>query len=169
MRFRGTVYRTHNPEWAWTPLSGDGARRYGGRFNAPGEPALYFSVFQITAIREATPLGRPMQPLTLCAYEVDAGPVFDATDPARLREHQALEADLACPTWEADMLELGIAASQRIAERLIAAGYAGMLVRSFAIGAGEEDLNLVMWRWGDTYPHRVTIVDEEGRPTRRER
>ena len=32
MRFRGTVYRAHNPQWVWTPLSGEGARRYGGRF-----------------------------------------------------------------------------------------------------------------------------------------
>ena len=169
MRFRGTVYRAHNPEWAWTPLSGEGTRRYGGRFNRRGQPTLYFSVSLITAIREATPLGRPMQPLTLCAYEVDAEPVFDAADPARLREHQVLEADLACSTWEADMLERGIAASQRLAERLVAAGYVGMLVRSFAIGAGKEDLNLVMWRWGDAYPASVTVIDEEGRLKRRQR
>ena len=169
MRFRGTVYRAHNPEWAWTPISGEGARRYGGRFNRRGQPALYFSLSQITAIREATPLGRPMQPLTLCAYEVDAEPVFDAADPARLREHQVLEADLACPTWEADMLERGIATSQRFAERLVAAGYVGMLVRSFAIGAGKEDLNLVLWRWGDAYPASITVIDEEDRLKRRQR
>lgn len=163
MRFRGTVYRAHNPEWAWTPLSGEGARRYGGRFNRRGVPALYCSLSQITAIREATPLGRPMQPLTLCAYDVDAEPVFDATDPAQLRDREVLEADLACPTWEADMLDRSVAASQRLAERLVAAGYVGMLVRSFAIGAREEDLNLVMWRWADVHPARVVVIDEEGR------
>lgn len=110
-----------------------------------------------------------MQPLTLCAYEVDAEPVFDATDPRRLREHEVLEADLACPTWEADMLERGVAGSQRLAERLFAAGYVGMLVRSFALGASQEDLNLVMWRWEDARPARVTVIDEEGRLTRRGR
>ena len=126
MRFRGTVYRAHNPEWAWTPLSGEGARRYGGRFNRRGMPALYCSLSQITAIREATPVGRPMQPLTLCAYQVDAEPVFDATDQMRLRESDVLEAELACPTWQADMLDRGVAASQRLAERLVAAGYVGI-------------------------------------------
>ena len=171
MRFRGTVYRAHNPEWAWTPLSGEGARRYGGRFNRRGMPALYCSLSQITAIREATPVGRPMQPLTLCAYQVDAEPVFDATDQMRLRESDVLEAELACPTWQADMLDRGVAASQRLAERLVAAGYVGLLVRSFAVGASKGDLNLVMWRWGNAHPTRVALIDEEGRlaPPFRER
>ncbi len=166
MRFRGTVYRAHNPQWAWTPLSGEGARRYGGRFNRPGVAALYCSLSPLTAIREAQPLGRPMQPLTLCAYEVDAEPVFDAADPALLRATGATEADLVCPTWEADMLEGSVAASQRLADRLMAEGYWGMLVRSFATGASERDLNLVMWRWGDDRPTRVGLIDEEDRLAR---
>ena len=148
MRFPGTVYHAHNPEWAWTPVSGEGTRRYGGRFNRRRVPALYCSLSQIAAIREATPARRPMQPLSLCAYKVDAEPVFDTTDPMHLRERDMLEADLACPTWEADMLDDGVAASQDVAEELITAGYLGMLVRSIAVGASEEDLNLVMWRRG---------------------
>ena len=166
MRFRGTVYRAHNPQWAWTPLSGEGARRYGGRFNKRGVPALYCSLSQMAAIREATPLGRPMQPLTLCAYEVDTDPVFNAGDPYQLRESGYRETDLACPTWEADMLGGRVAASQRLAESLVEAGYAGMLVRSFAVGASEEDVNLVMWRWGEVYPTRVTVIDEQDRLAR---
>ena len=166
MRFQGTVYRAHNPQWAWTPLSGEGARGHGGRFNKRGVAALYCSLSQIGAIREATPLGRPMQPLTLCAYEVDVDPVFDAGDPRELREMGVREADLSCPTWHADMLNGHVAASQRLAERLVEAGYVGMLVRSFAVGATEDDVNLVMWRWGDAYPARVTLIDEQGRLTR---
>ena len=80
MRFRGLVYRAHNPQWSWTPLSGEGARRHGGRFNRRGIPALYTSLSPLTAIREAQPLGRPMQPLTLYACEVDVEPVVDALD-----------------------------------------------------------------------------------------
>lgn len=167
MRFRGIVYRAHNPQWSWTPLSGEGARRHGGRFNRRGVPALYCSLSQLTAIREAQPVGRPMQPLTLCAYEVDAEPVFDADDAEQLAAAGVVEADLACPTWEADMLDGSVAASQRLADRLIDAGYVGMRVRSFATGAAREDLDLVMWRWGDRYPTRVALVDEEGRLARR--
>ena len=64
MRFQGLVYRAHNPEWSWTPLSGEGARRHGGRFNRRGVPALYTSLSPLTAIREAQPLG----PANLVAF-----------------------------------------------------------------------------------------------------
>lgn len=33
MRFRGIVYRAHDPRWSWPPVSGEGSRLYGGRFN----------------------------------------------------------------------------------------------------------------------------------------
>ena len=162
MRFRAPVYRAHNPQWSWSPLSGEGARRHGGRFNRRGVPALYMSLAPLTAIREAEPLGRPMQPLTLCAYEVDAEPVFDATDEEECRSLGVLEPDLSCPAWEAEMLAGALPASQALADRLIAAGYAGMRVRSFAAGAGDRDFNLVVWRWGDDRPARVALIDDEG-------
>ena len=46
---------------------------------------------------------------------------------------------------------------------MIAAGYAGMQVRSFAAGAGAGDFNLVMWKWGNDRPARVVLIDDEGR------
>ena len=104
-----------------------------------------------------------MQPLTLCACEVDAEPVFDARDPSQLRGLGVAEADLACATWEADVLDGAVAASERLADRLTDEGYVGMLVRSFAFGAGDDDMNLVLWHWGDSYPTRAVLVDDEGR------
>ena len=91
VRLRGIDYRAHNPQWAWSPLWGEGARRYGGRFNRRGVPAFYCSLSQLTAIRKTQPLGRPMQPLTLCACKVDAEPVFDARDPSQLRVSGSLK------------------------------------------------------------------------------
>ena len=41
MRFQGILYRALNPMRAREPLSGEGARLYGGRFNPRGTPALY--------------------------------------------------------------------------------------------------------------------------------
>lgn len=163
MRFTGLVYRAHNPQWSWTPLSGKGARRHGGRFNRIGVPALYTSLSPLTAIREAQPLGRPMQPLTLCAYEVDADPVFDALDEAQRTEHNVADLELHCPTWEREMREDATPLSQALADRLMAAGYVGMRVQSFARGAEPDDINLVFWRWGDKRPSRVVVIDDEGR------
>ena len=163
MRYKGLVYRAHNPQWAWTPLSGEGARRYGGRFNRRGVPALYTSLSPLTAIREAEPLGRPMQPLTLCAYDVDAQPIFDALDAELCKALHVGASDLECPTWEAEMRAGSVPASQALAERLVVAGYAGMCVQSFAKGAGDSDANLVMWRWSPNRPARVVLIDDEDR------
>ena len=79
-----------------------------------------------------------MQPLTLCAHEVDAEPVFDAQDEARRRALGVNDFELSCPTWEAEMLAGEFPASQALADRLIAEGYAGMRVRSFAAGTGRR-------------------------------
>ena len=163
MRFRSLVYRAHNPQWSWTPTSGEGARRHGGRFNRRGVPALYTSLAPLVAIREAQPFGRPLQPLTLCAYEIDVEPVFDALDQERRRAYGVAASDLVCPTWEAEMLAGTVPASQALADRLIAAGYAGMRVRSYAAGASLDDLNLVLWRWSADRPSRVVLIDDEGR------
>jgi RES domain-containing protein len=42
-------------------------------------------------------------------------------------------------------------------------GYNGLLIRSFAPGAKEDDLNLVLWRWGDAPPARLILIDDESR------
>ncbi len=163
MRFQGIVYRAHNPQWVWDPRSGEGARRHGGRFNRRKQLALYMSLSPLTAIREAQPLGRPMQPLVLCAYEADVEPVFDALDAARRAEYAVSDADLACPTWERDMRDGKTPLSHALADRLIAAGFAGMRVQSFAREAGPEDMNLVLWRWGTQRPTRLALIDDEER------
>ena len=163
MPFRAQVYRGHNPQWSWTPLSGEGARRHGGRFNRRGIPALYTSLTPLTAIREAVPLGRRMQPLMVCSYAVDTEPVFDARNQYQRVALGVSDLDLSCPTWEAEMLTGTVPSSQALADRLILEGYTGMLVRSFAIGAGADDINLVLWKWGANRPSRVVLIDDEGR------
>ena len=104
-----------------------------------------------------------MQPLTLCAYEVDIEPVVDTFDENQRRALGVKDSDIVCPCWEADMLAGAVPASQALADRLVAAGYAALLVRSFAVGAAAGDVNLVMWKWGEHRPHRVVLVDDESR------
>ena len=163
MRLQTRVFRAHNPRWAFAPMSGDGAARYGGRFNAVGTPALYTSIRLETAWLEAQQ-GLPFkaQPMTICAYDVDCDFVLDLTD-ATVREQQAVSwADLACP-WE-DMADRGEAPpTWRLAKTLIANGVAAIIVPSFAPGATDQDRNLVFWRWGDDSPCRVTVIDHERR------
>ena len=141
----------------------------GGRFNRVGIPALYTSLSLMTAIQEASALRRPMQPMVLCAYDVDADPVFDALSQPQRQEHSVTEADLRCPRWKVDMCAGIVPASQALADRLVAAGYVGMRVSSFAPGAEPDDVNLVLWRWSDRRPSRVVLIDDEGRLTKAQR
>ena len=162
MRFCGIVYRAHDPRWSWPPVSGEGARLHGGRFNRIGVPAFYASLSPLTAIREASPLGQPLQPLLLCAYDVDAEPIFDALDHTQRRAHAVTDDDLRCPTWERDMHRV-MPLPHALADRLISAGCAGMRVPSFAPGAAASDLNLVFWRWGRRRPSRIVLIDDDRR------
>ena len=115
----------------WTPLRQRGARLYGGRFNRIGVPALYTALSPMTALREATPLGRTLQPILLCAYEVDAEPVFDSLNKTQCADHDVTDSNLHCPAWRTVMYGGAVPASQALADRLIGSGFVGMLVRSF--------------------------------------
>lgn len=162
MHYRGLLYRALNPIWAREPLSGEGARRFGGRFNPKGTPALYTSLSIMTAIREANQIGT-LQPTTLVAYRADLEPVFDASDVDALSSYGLSPPDLAADDWRIRMGEDGEAPTQIFAKRLITDGYIGMQVQSFAKGATDRDLNIVLWSWGTTTPAFLALVDDEGR------
>lgn len=97
MNYTGLAYRAHHPNWSWTPLSGEGARRHGGRFNRPGVPALYLSRDPSTAIREASlGFGNRFPPLTLVTYDIACANIADLSTPCQLKKLKVVAADLAC-------------------------------------------------------------------------
>jgi RES domain-containing protein len=163
--YKGKLYRALNPIYAREPMSGEGARRYGGRFNPQGTPALYCSLSILTAVREANQIGT-LQPTMLVCYDAEIERVFDSRDAAALRAESMDPAALSATTWRDEMREKGEATTQTFARHLIAKGYCGLLVRSFAPGTGEGDLNLVLWRWGNERPARLMLIDDEGRLSR---
>lgn len=162
MRYQGELYRALNPIYAREPMSGRGAQLYGGRFNRKGTPALYMSLSVMTALREANQVGA-LQPTTLVSYDADFERVFDSRDDAALRAEGMDAAALADPSWRDQMKATGEAKTQTFAKGLAAAGYPGLLVRSFAPGATADDLNLVFWTWSEAAPCRLTLIDDENR------
>ncbi len=162
MSYTGKLYRALNPIYAREPLSGEGARRYGGRFNPKGMPALYCSLSIMTAVREANQVGT-LQPTTLVAYDAELENIFNTMDEAALGDEGMDAAALAAPTWRDEMRANGESRTQTFARSLLAEGYSALLVRSFAPGASQRDLNLVLWRWGAAPPSQLTVIDDEGR------
>lgn len=159
MKFTGLVYRAHHPRWAFNATSGDGAARFGGRFNPIGMPALYTSLHLQTAWLEAQQ-GFPLraQPMTICAYQVDCTDMRDLTDPAC-----GIAAEILACRWEDLALRKQKPPSWALVEQLLAENSAGALVPSFAPGAGRYDTNAVFWHWADDPPHQVRLVDQHNR------
>ena len=162
MHYQGKLYRALNPIHAREPLSGRGAELYDGRFNRKGIAALYTSLSIMTALREANQAGS-LQPTTLVSYEADIESVFDTRDKAALLSRGMTANDLATLTWRDEMKKSGEALTQAFARNLHDDGYHGLLVRSFAPGAGAADLNLVLWEWSAVRPAQLTLIDDEGR------
>ena len=67
------------------------------------------------------------------------------------------------PGWRDEMKAAGESRSQGFARRLIGDGCHGLMVRSFAAGTTEDDINLVLWRWSEAAPHRLILIDDENR------
>ncbi len=162
-RYRGLAFRAHNPRWSFTPLSGDGAARHGGRFNPKGTPALYLSLSETLALAEYQQ-GFPHrpQPATLCAYEIDCRPVADLTDTATLEHHGIDPAALACP-WELLLTERQTPPSWMQARQLIRQGCSGIIVPSFAPNRPPGGRNLVLWCWNQSDECRVRLIDDHHR------
>ena len=157
--YSGKLYRAINPIFARDPLSGGGAKKYGGRFNPKGVSALYTSTSILTALRESNQVG-DLQPTTLVCYRAEIEMVFDASDKETLAAVGLEEASLSDPTWRDQMIKMGEAHTQRFARTLIEQGYNGVLVRSFAKAASPSDKNLVLWKWSASGPTCVELIDD---------
>jgi RES domain-containing protein len=163
LRFIGTCYRTHDLRWSFKPLSGEGATVHGGRFNPRGMEALYLSLTIEGAIREANQgFAFKIDPCVLCSYDVDCEDIGDLCTKRGRARHRVDFADISC-AWFSFIADARDPPSWRVARRLIAERYAGVLVPSFAPGAINADRNLVLWHWSDRLPHRVGVHDPSGR------
>lgn len=145
--------------WHRDPLSGEGARRHGGRWSRMGVPALYLAQTHATAIAEYHQ--DVVIPGTLIAYDVDGARIANLTGGGA-----EVEAALTAEWLRIARLEGGEPPSWRIADALIADGCEGALIPSARDRGGT---NLVLWRWSaeGTEGARVTLVDPHGELARR--
>ncbi len=161
MRFAGVCYGAHDPRWSFKPASGDGAALRGARFNPKGVPALYLALGIIGAVKEASQgFAHRIDPCVLCAYEVDCKHIADLRTEAGRDAARVRREDMSC-AWM-DFLARGERPPSWDIHDRVTPVSAGILVPSFASGAGEDDHNIVLWRWGDA-GHRVYVIDPDGR------
>jgi RES domain-containing protein len=147
LRFQGVCYRAHDPRWAISPISGEGAAIRGARFNPKGVPALYLSTSIEGAITEASQgFGHRIHPLTICSYDIDCDDVADLTDEAS-QHALGISPDVMASAWASALSDSRRPDSWAIYDD-ISGTYAGILVPSFAHRAATSVSNLVLWDRG---------------------
>lgn len=151
--FSTRTFRVVPPRWAHAPLSGDGAKLHGGRYNSRGTPAFYSALDPHTAYAEYTQALYD-RPGLLCTFEVSRAKVIDLRSDEVLAQLDVSASSLAMP-W----LDLAPSPTQQLATRLIELGYDGALYRSLQHDAGS---NLVMWLWNSGGRANIRLIDRYG-------
>lgn len=144
------------PRWAFDPLSGAGAARAGGRWNEPGQSALYLSDSHATAIAEyQQDLPRPG---TLTAYDVHAHAILDLADRS-VRQTIGIDEPFLRQPWKHFRdVEQRRPPSWDFVAAVASRGWFGLRAPSVQASG----TNLVLWRWNDTGAPAVRHIDPLG-------
>lgn len=152
-------YRVISPAYAGTPLSGMGAARQGGRFNRPGQEALYLARDELTALAEYQQDNPWLPPGTICTFFVRKLRIADLSmgfDPERW---SSLWADFAVD-WRAEWFgKRNEPPTWYMADDVVSADLDGILFPSQARPGG---INLVIYRSSAWPSAQLRVYDPGG-------
>lgn len=145
--FEGVVYRSSSPAYATETdlLTGEGSRRFGGRWNPPGIALVYASLTPETAMAETLAhyryFGIPIEeamPRTFIAIEVKVQCILDLRDGKVRQRLQLSEERIVTSDWRADVNEGREPISQRLGRAAHVATLEGLIVPSAADRKGHN-------------------------------
>lgn len=152
-------YRVISPAYASMPLSGQGAARRGGRFNRPGQEALYLSADEATALAEYRQDNPWLPPGTICTFFANGLRVADLSAGFDAAHWPALWADHGID-WRAEWFGRAIEPpTWYMADDVIAEGMDGLLFPSQARPGG---VNLVIYEPARRSAAQLRVYDPEG-------
>ena len=152
------LWRAYVPRWSYLPLSGEGAARFGGRWNPRGVPTIYAARELSTAWAEYNQ-GFVQHPALIAQLELTGAELADLTDGAVLAEHGVDERIHHCE-WRSELDRGALPATHALYERLIASGFDGVIYPSFMSPGGTC---VALWRWNEDDGPVLQIIDPEGR------
>ncbi len=152
-------YRVITPVYAGTPLSGAGAARQGGRFNRPGQEALYLSTDEATALAEYKQDNPWLPPGTICTFFIRELRVADFSAGFDSEKWPALWSDFSVD-WRAEWFGKSIEPpTWYMADDTVAEGLDGILFPSQAHPGGT---NLVIYQSSVRPANQLRVYDPAG-------
>lgn len=156
-------YRVITPEYSGKPRSGMGAARRGGRFNRPGQEALYLSSDEATALAEYRQDNPWLPPGTICTFFVNALRVADFSAGFDPDHWPSLWANFDVD-WRAEWFDSGNEPpTWYMADDVVAANLDGIMFPSQVHPGG---VNLVLYRSSELPGACLRVYDPEGLLTR---
>jgi RES domain-containing protein len=153
-----TLWRAFVPRWAYLPLSGEGAARFGGRWNPVGEPTIYAARELSTAWAEYNQ-GFVQHPALIAQLELSDARLVDLTAPAVLAAH-GMDSTIHACEWRDAMDRGSVPDTHRLRERLISEGADGVIYPSFMSPGGTC---VALWRWNGPGAPRLAVIDPDHR------
>ncbi|MDP3896425.1 MAG: RES domain-containing protein [Mesorhizobium sp.] len=151
------LWRAYVPRWAYLPLSGEGAARFGGRWNPVGAPTIYAAREMSTAWAEYNQ-GFVQHPALIASLELTGARLADLTDPAVLDE-LGLSAALHECEWRYALDKGQIPQTHTVRDRLLADGMHGVIYPSVMSPGGSC---VALWRWNED-GIRLGVIDPDER------
>jgi RES domain-containing protein len=146
------------PRWAHAPLSGEGAGRFGGRWNAPGQKAIYAAREMSTAFAEYNQ-NLVQHPATIAQLKLTGAKLADLTDPTVLAR-LGIDPSVHDCQWRAALDEGEVPETHRLSKRLLREGYDGVIYPSAMSRGGSC---VALWRWNSKGLPALEVVDPESR------
>jgi RES domain-containing protein len=149
-------WRAYVPRWAHEPLSGEGARRFGGRWNPVGAPTIHAARELSTAWAEYNQ-GFVQHPALIIQIELSGASLADLTELSVLRTFDATPEIHKCE-WRADLDRGAVPPTHKLREYLIAQDYDGVIYPSSISRGGSC---VAIWRWNTPGAPSLRAIDPE--------